>query len=207
MIGMQKRTANRPKLYTLHALPAGKGFTGSIAGTGGRTFEVAFVPNRATIEKVGERSRLQLSGTVTIQSSQASGRGGRPQTIEGVTATLLATQGSVSKAPDAPLSLPNGLGPAVESRRADGLPRTEATAESSTIAVMYFRLSPLATTGIPAVPYDLSQVQLNARLWANSPLERDLLWLYSAWFLAQEGPVPNPEKAAGYLAEINRRLT
>jgi len=71
---------------------------------------------------------------------------------------------------------------------------------------MYLRLSPLPATGLPELPYDLSQVQLNARLWANSSLERDLLWLYSAWFLAQEGPAPNPEKAAGYLAEINRRL-
>ena len=204
MIGMQKRTANRPRLYTLHALPAGKGFTGSVTGTGGRTVEVAFVPTRATIEKGGDRPRLQLSGTVTIQTS---GRGPRSRTIEGVTATLLATQGSVSKAPDAPSSLPEGLRPVEGSPTSSGLPRTEATGETSTIAVMYLRLSPLPATGLPELPYDLSQVQLNARLWANSPLERDLLWLYSAWFLAQEGPVPNPEKAAGYLAEINRRLT
>jgi len=203
MIGMQKRTANRPRLYTLHALPAGKGFTGSVTGTGGRTVEVAFVPTQATLEKGGDRPRLQLSGTVTIQTS---GRGPRPRTIEGVTATLLATQGSVSKAPDAPSSLPEKLRPTEAAPPPKGLPRTEATAEASTIAVMYLRLSPLPATGLPELPYDLSQVQLNARLWANSSLERDLLWLYSAWFLAQEGPAPNPEKAAGYLAEINRRL-
>ena len=204
MIGMQKRSANRPKLYTLHALPAGKGFIGSVTGTGGRTVELTFVPTRATLERGAEKSRLQLSGTITIRPGT---RAGRTRTIEGVTATLLATQGSVSKAPAVPSSLPKGLQPAKEpSATSDGLPRTEATEEASTIAVMYFRLSPLPTTGLPELPYDLSQVQLNARLWANSPLERDLLWLYSAWFLAQEGPAPNPEKAAGYLTEINQRL-
>lgn len=204
MIGMQKRTANRPRLYTLHALPAGKGFTGSVTGTGGRTVELTFVPARATYERGEEKSRLQLSGTMTIRTGT---RAAQVRTIEGVTATLLATQGSVSKAPAVPSSLPERLQPAKEeSATSDGLPRTEATGEASTLAVMYFRLSPLPTKGFPELPYDLSQVQLNARLWANSPLERDLLWLYSAWFFTQEGPAPNPERAGGYLAEINRRL-
>ncbi|MFN7624542.1 MAG: hypothetical protein ACK5RS_15495, partial [Acidobacteriota bacterium] len=57
------------------------------------------------------------------------------------------------------------------------------------------------------IPYDLGSVQLNARLWANSTLERDLLWLYSALLMATQGPQADGQWANGLLAEINKRLS
>jgi hypothetical protein len=51
---------------------------------------------------------------------------------------------------------------------------------------------------------DLSAVQVNARLYPQSEIERDLQWLYSALTLALHKA--EERKAEGYLTEINRLL-
>jgi hypothetical protein len=70
---------------------------------------------------------------------------------------------------------------------------------------MYLRLSPLDGSAL-GVPADLGAVQLNARLYATSEVERDLHWLYSALVEATQGEHKNERLAADYLDAINRIL-
>jgi hypothetical protein len=70
---------------------------------------------------------------------------------------------------------------------------------------MYLKLSPLDGRAL-GVPADLRAVQLNARLYATSEVERGLQWLYSALVEATLGEHRNERLAADYLDAINRIL-
>ncbi len=163
----------------------GRGFTGKIeAGKSG--YEFTFLPKTAALIK----SRLILTGSVTVKSAA-----GQKRTVDKVTATLRSTQGSTASAPPVPSSLPAALIPSASST-SDKMPITEATAALGSVAALYFKLSRLDGKAL-GVPMDLSEVQLNARLYPTSETERDLHWLYSA-------AVYDEQKVEGYVAEIDR---
>ncbi|MBO0797240.1 MAG: hypothetical protein J2P31_00300 [Blastocatellia bacterium] len=178
------------KLHSIHALSAGREFTGEIEASSAK-YHFSFSPKSATIVD----RKLVLAGSVTLKSTK-----GAKHTIDKVKATLLATQGSIYSAPRTPRSLKN-LQPAHNLTP----PYTDATGDLSSVGVIYFKLSGLhgKETGLPL---DLSETQLNARLYATSEVERDLHWLYSSLVRATLGEKPDEEKASVYLTEINRIL-
>ncbi|MGH9838239.1 MAG: hypothetical protein ACREEM_05595 [Blastocatellia bacterium] len=176
-----------PKLHSIHALPDDNAFTGRIAGK----YQFTFAPKSAEVSG----GKLKLKGDVTIKSPA-----GQKRTVSNVEATLLSTQGSIQQQPVPPRELPDTLQPTI----ANPAPTiTDATDDLSSIGVLYLKLAPLDARAL-GVPMDLSGVQLNARLYPQSELERDLQWLYSAWLLASLSG--NEQRSRGYLGEINRRL-
>ena len=191
----QSKTVSRLKLHTINVTPLGRELVGQIE-SGKSIWQFNFVPTLARLEDW----RLVLSGAVTITPPI-----GRPRTVNGISAKLLATQGSTTLPPDPPAGIDPALVPPAE-KSVNGLPLTEYTGNDGSIGVLFLKLSPLSG-GATGIPYDLSGVQLNARLWANSTLERDLLWLYSALLMATQGPQADGQWAKGLLAEINKRLS
>jgi hypothetical protein len=180
---MFMQTNSAPKLHSIHALPDGSAFTGKLAPR----LQFTFAPKSAVVAG----GKLTLIGEVTVKSPAGTKRATH------IAATLAATQGSIQPPPPAPHDLPDALKPAFTP------PATDATGPMSSIGVLYLRLAPMDGHAL-GVPMDLGAVQLNARLYPQSRLERDLQWLYSAWLLAaHEG---KNTLAGGYLGEINRRL-
>lgn len=191
----QSKPVSRLKLHTINVTPSGREMIGHIE-SGKSVWQFNFLP---TLAKVVDW-RIVLTGRVTITPPV-----GRPKTIDDVTARLLATQGSTTLAPEPPAGIDRAL-VAPPEVSLSGLPLTEYSGNDGSIAVMFLKLSPL-NSGLAGIPYDMGSVQLNARLWANSTLERDLLWLYSALLMATQGPQADGKWADGLLAEINKRLT
>lgn len=191
----KSKAVSRPRLHSIHTTPSGKEFVGTIE-SGNLVFQFRYTPITAAVEDW----RLVLSGKVTVTPPV-----GKPRTINGVGARLLATQGATALAPMAPAGIDPKLVPPAEVS-SKGLPLTEYTGNDGSIGVMFLRLSPMNGTQA-GLPFDLSEVQLNARLWMNSDLERELLWLYSALLMATKGPRADDRWATSLLAEINKRFS
>jgi hypothetical protein len=189
----QKRKAVN-KIHSIHVLPNGAGFAGEIKA-GGSSYHFDFTPKTAA----SLNGELVLTGVVKAQSS-----GGRQLVANDVTATLLATQGSITGPPPMPRKFSESLKPPLPVP-IESLPLTDSTGHTGSVAAMYFRLSPLDGRAL-GVPADLSAVQLNARLYATSEIERDLHWLYSALVEATQGEYKNERLAADYLDAINKLL-
>src|SRR5262249_29359446 len=88
----------------------------------------------------------------------------------------------------------------------ESLPLTDSTGHMGSVAAMYLRLSPLDGRAL-GVPADLSAVQLNARLYATSEIERDLHWLYSALVEATQGKRTTERLGPDYRDEITAMWT
>jgi hypothetical protein len=191
MFTQKKATASQQKLHSIHALPDGKAFTGKIAA-GKVNYLFTFVPKAAE----SASGKLKLKGSVIVRTPA-----GAKRTADAVEATLLSTQGNIQQGPAIPRNFPESLRPPAPAP--SSMPITDATDAISSIGVMYLKLSPLDGRAL-GVPMDLEAVQLNARLYPQSELERDLQWLYSWWLLtAHRG---DEKLAQGFLEEINRRL-
>jgi hypothetical protein len=182
------------KIHSIHVLPNGAGFAGKIEA-GGSSCHFAFTPKTAA----SVNGKLVLTGVVMAQSS-----GGRRRVTNDVTATLLATQGSITGPPPMPRQFSESLKPPLPVP-SESLPLTDSTGHLGSVAAMYLRLSPLDGRAL-GVPADLSAVQLNARLYATSEIERNLHWLYSALVEATQGEHKNERLAAEYLDTINHIL-
>jgi hypothetical protein len=189
----QKRNAAN-KIHSIHVLPNGSGFAGKIEA-GRSSYRFAFTPKTAA----SASGKLVFTGVVEMKSP-----GGRKRAAKNVTATLLATQGSITGPPPIPRKFSESLKAPVPVP-SGSLPITESTSHLGSVAVMYLKLSPLDGRAL-GVPADLSAVQLNARLYATSEVERDLHWLYSALVEATQGEHKNERLAADYLDAINRIL-
>src|SRR5688572_29479097 len=189
----QKRNAAN-KIHSIHALPHGAGFAGKIEA-GGSSFHFAFTPKNAA----AANGKLVLTGAVKVQAP-----GGRQSVANDVTATLLATQGSITAPSPRPRQFSDSLKPPL-APPGGSLPLTDWTGHLGSVAVMYLRLSPLDGRAL-GIPADLSQTQLNARLYATSEIERDLHWLYSALLEATQGEHKNEQLTADYINAINRIL-
>jgi hypothetical protein len=181
------------KLHSIHVLPDERGFMG-VFEIGKTAYQFNFTPQSAA----SADGKPVLTGSVRVNA-----RGGRQRVAEDVTATLLASQGSITDPPPAPEKLPQSLQPP---RPADtALPITDATGQLGSAAVIYLRLSPLDARAL-GVPADLGSVQLNARMHSTSDVERDLHWLYSALVDAMLGESREDQRVSGILSEINRVL-
>jgi len=189
----QKRKEAK-KIHSIHVLPKGAGFAGKIKA-GGLSHQFSFTPKTAATSN----GKLVLTGVVVAQLAS-----GRQRVANDVTATLLATQGSITSPPPMPRQFSESLKPPLPTP-SGSLPLTDSTGHLGSVAVMYLRLSPLDGSAL-GVPADLSAVQLNARLFATSEIERDLHWLYSALVEATQGEHKNERLAADYLDAINRIL-
>src|SRR5262245_8058424 len=192
MITQKKNAAN--KIHSIHVLPHGAGFTGKI-DAGGPNYHLTFTPKTAT----SVDGKLVLTGAVIVKPP-----GGRVRAMANVTATLLSTQGSITAPPPMPRQFSESLKPPLTAP--DGtMPLTDWTGYTGSVAVMYLKLSPIDGHAI-GVPVDLSSVQLNARLYATSEIERDLHSLYSALVPVTQGEHKNERLAADYLDSVNRIL-
>ena len=189
----QKRKEAK-KIHSIHVLPNGAGFAGKIEA-GGLSHQFSFTPKTAATSN----GKLVLTGVVVAQLAS-----GRQRVANDVTATLLATQGSITSPPPMPRQFSESLKPPLPTP-SGSLPLTDSTGHLGSVAVMYLRLSPLDGSAL-GVPADLSAVQLNARLFATSEIERDLHWLYSALVEATQGEHKNERMAADYIDAINRIL-
>jgi hypothetical protein len=189
----QKRKEAK-KIHSIHVLPNGVGFAGKIEA-GVLSHQFSFTPKTAALSN----GKLVLTGVVKAQLA-----GGRQRVANDVTSTLLATQGSITSPPPMPRQFSESLKPPLPTP-SGSLPLTDSTGHLGSVAVMYLRLSPLDGSAL-GVPADLSAVQLNARLYATSEIERDLHWLYSALVEATQGEHKNERLAADYLDAINRIL-
>jgi hypothetical protein len=178
------------KLHSIHALPLGRAFSGVIEA-GRAKYRFDFSPGSASLID----RKLILAGSVTVKAPN-----GRKRTIDKVEAKLLATQGNAGPTPPMPRSLAPPNRPTFSSP-----PFTEATGDFGSVGVIYFKLSGLDGKAA-GLPFDLSDTQLNARLYSTSEVERDLQWLYSALVRATLGESPDEKSASVYLAEINRIL-
>jgi hypothetical protein len=189
----QKRNA-APKIHSIHVLPNGAGFAGKIEA-GGSNYRFDFTPKTAD----SASGKLVLTGAVKVKAP-----GGRERVTADVTATLLATQGSITGPPPMPRQFSESLKPPLPAPSGSG-PLTDSTGHLGSIAVMYLKLSPLDGRAL-GVPADLSAVQLNARLNVTSEIERDLHWLYSALLEATQGEHKNEQLTVDYINAINRIL-
>jgi len=195
------RTA-QTKLHTLHAVLRGRVFDGKFE-VRGKTYGVVFLPNRATIVD----RKLVLTGRMGFSVPQQATR-----YIDGVSASLMATQGGVGVSPvrrqllagtaqtaqtatsDQRLEQEKGpetdLQPGLHSFEPPkyddlGRPIVEATGSLGFVGVLYFKLSPLDSKSL-GIPLDTSDVQLGARLAPTDDLARDLQLLFSDIVLGLE---------------------
>ncbi len=198
MFTQKKNATGKPstdrQLHSIHALPNGGGFAGRIE-VGKSNYQFAFTPKTASIVN----GKLVLTGSVKVRTPA-----GQQRTADNVTATLLATQASITAPPPMPRDFAPSLKPP-QPALSESLPITDWTGRLGSVGVMYLKLSPL-NGGALGLPVNLSSAQLNVRLYPTSEIERDLQWLYSALVEATQGESRDEQRAAGYLNEINRRL-
>lgn len=184
------RTTNARKLHSLHVLSQGRDFMGRIE-IGRVAYQFTFAPQRATID----REQLVLTGNVIVRTANS-----QPRTAPNITATLLATQGSITAPSPYPLWLSETPKP-----KAPDVTLTDWSNEESSVGVLYFKLAPLDGRAL-GVPLDLSALQLNARVYPTSDFERELHWVFSALAIVTHGETKNAATAASYLKELNRVL-
>ena len=180
------RTAPGPKpsvkLYSIFALQRDKAFTGEFE-TSKSKLKFTFAPQSARLEN----GKLQLLGTFSIGARKVSN----------VIATLVSSQGGLGAAPATINARPTDSTP--------GLPATEATGPRGFVGALYFHLSPLNSSAL-GLTIDLSKVQLNARLFPLSEVERELQVLFSDVVAATYGERPDVGAAAPHIKAINRIL-
>ncbi|HMV48485.1 MAG TPA: hypothetical protein PLD20_19485 [Blastocatellia bacterium] len=179
------------KLHSVHSLLIGREFKGEIE-VGKARPAFTYSPVSATVAN----GKLELTGRFTVKAA------GQVRKSENVKATLLATQGGLTTAPQAPRGIELTLLGKIPT---DGLPATDATGGTGYVGVMYFRLSPLngRTLGLP---FDLSAVQLNGRLNPVDEAARVLQFWYSVAVRALYDSTPDESLAAKSVAEINQLL-
>jgi hypothetical protein len=196
------RYSSSTKLHTLHAVLRGRVFDGKCEARG-KTYGVVFLPNQATIVD----HKLVLTGRMGF-----SVPGQATRYVDGVTASLMATQGGVGVSPvrrqllagtaqtaqtatsDQRLEQEKGpetdLQPGLHSFEPPkyddlGRPKVEATGPLGFVGVLYFKLSPLDSKSL-GIPLDMGDVQLGARLASTDDLARNLQLLFSDVVLALE---------------------
>ena len=188
------RTAPGPKpakkLYSIAALLHGKDFAGKFE-TATATYEFTFAPTAATLNQ----GKLELTGDFSIHS----GRGSKRE-AKNVRAILLSIQGGLGNVPQ-PIRARARANSAKPS-----LPLTEATDASGFVGVMYFRLTPIHARAL-GLTIDLSSVQLNARLFADNEVERELQVIYADLIAATIGDRADATAAAKNLASLNQLLS
>jgi len=189
----KNKTAPLRKLHSIHSLLIGREFIGEIEA-GSAKHKFIFTPVSVT----AANGKLELSGRFTVKAP-----GGLVHKADKVRATLLSTQGSLTAPPPTPKGAEARL---LGSLPSNGLPITDATGPYASVAVMYFKLSPL-NGRLLEVPFDLGAVQLNGRLNPADDLARSLQFWYSVAVRVLYGESPDESLAARSVSEINQLLT
>jgi len=209
------------KLHLMHALLRGRIFDGNFEARG-ESITFTFIPAKATVVD----NKLVITGRINFTSAKQPAK-----IVESITATLMATQGGVGVSPvmrqlltgtaqtaqtatsDQKLEQEKGpetdLQPGLhsfESPKYDelGRPKIESTDALGFVGVLYFKLSPIDGKSV-AVPLDMSDVQLGARLAPTDDLARDLQVLFSDLVMALGNPT-EPEPIGSALVALNRAL-
>ena len=210
------------KLHTLHAVLRGRVLDGKFDARG-KTYGVVFLTDQATIvdHKLVLRGRMGFSAP-----------GQATRYVDGVTASLMATQGGVGVSPvrrqllagtaqtaqtaTADQKLEQEKGPetdlqpglhSFEPPKYDdlGRPRVESTGSLAFVGVLYFKLSPLDSKSL-GIPLDMSDVQLGARLAPTDDLARDLQLLFSDIVLLLENKSEEETSLGPALEALNKAL-
>lgn len=190
MFTQKRQAASQRKLHSIFVTPAERSLSGMIE-IGKSRYGFDFSP-----QTVGLKDRRPvLQGRVTVTSPA-----GRKRTIDGVEAALLSSQGSITPPPSAPNTLKQAA-----QRVERSLPATDWTDETSSVAAIFLKMSPLTGRSL-GVPLDMSAVQINVRFYTTSETERNLHWLYSNLVFATMSDSPDEKLAGDYIAEINRML-
>ncbi|MEK7832140.1 MAG: hypothetical protein AAB401_13690 [Acidobacteriota bacterium] len=190
MITQTKKSAALRKLHSVHSLLIGREFIGEIE-VGKTNLRFAYSPTSVAL--VG--GKIELTGSFTVTAGQT-------RKAQNVKATLLATQGGIQAAPPIPKGASASMLGAVHS---GGLPATDATGSRAYAAVVYFKLSAMDGAKL-GLPFDLSAVQLNARLNPADDTARTLQFWFSVAVGAVLGEAPDNALASESLSEINRLL-
>jgi hypothetical protein len=171
------------KLYSIAALMQSKNFVGSFETATGK-YDFTFAPRLASFNN----GKLELTGNLSLGSAR-----GAKREVKDARATLLSIQGGLGDVPDIILKR-TGAGSTRPS-----LPVTEATDVTGYVGVMYLRFAPINSRQL-GLTIDMSSVQLNARLFADSEIERDLRVIYSDITIGNQGA----EATAKNLATLNQ---
>lgn len=183
------------KLHSVHSLLIGREFTGEIE-VGKAKHRFAYSPSSVALTG----GKVELTGRFTIRSAGRSA--GQSRKAETVKATLLSTQGGIQAAPPTPKGASASmLGEVSPSDK----PATDATGSRAYVAVVYFKLSAMDGTKL-GLPFDLSAVQLNARLNPTDDTGQALQFWFSVAVRAVLGESPDGALASESLSEINRLL-
>lgn len=194
MFTQTKKTSATPvrKLHSIHSLLIGRNFTGEIEVGKSKSW-LTFSPASTSIAN----GKLELTGNVAVKSPS-----GKIGSAANVKATLLSTQGSLTAAPPTPNGADANL---LGSLPSNGLPVTDATGTRASVAVLYFKLSPLNGKAL-GLPFDLTSVQLNGRLNPTDNTARALQFWYSVAVRALYGQSPDESLAARSIGELNQIL-
>jgi hypothetical protein len=187
--------AAQKKLHLLHAILRGRVFDGEFEAQG-RHIEFNFIPRQLAVKD----SRLVIGGRMGFAMPKQA-----PHYFDGVTATLMATQGGVGVSPvrrqlltgtaqtaqtatsDQKLEQEKGpetdLQPGLHSFEPPkydqlGRPKVESTEALAFVGVLYFKLSPIDNEAL-GLPLDMSDIQLGARLAPTDDLAREIQLLFS----------------------------
>jgi len=209
------------KLYTLHAVLRGRVFDG-ISETS-KAYRFTFIPASAAVVD----QRLVITGRMGFAIPQ------RPvRYVENVQATLIATQGGVGVSPirrqlltgtaqtaqtaTSEQKLEQEKGPetdlqpglhSFEPPKYDelGRPKVESTDALSFVGVLYFKLTPIDSSTL-GLPFDMSSIQLGARLAPTDDLARDIQVLFSDIVLGLDQKSRDQQLVTSSLEMLNRAL-
>jgi hypothetical protein len=210
--------AAQTKLHLIHALVRGRIFDGQFEA-GDRVVSFTFVPSKASLAS----ERFIITGRIGFALPKAP-----PRYIDGVTATLMASQGGVGVSPvrrqlltgtaqtaqtatsDQRLEQEKGpeteLQPGLHSFEAprydeSGRPRVESTDALAFVGVLYLKLSPIDGSAL-GIQLDMSDIQLGLRLAPTDDLAREIQLLFSDALMALS--VKNDELLTSAVAGLNR---
>jgi hypothetical protein len=185
------------RLHSIAGLLKERSFTGSFEA-GGAHFGFTYLPVKASIGG----QKLILEGRLTVTDAR-----GKELVRDRVQALLAAAQGGLGGAPARPqLNARVGAPREPAAASPSGLPITESTDSLSFTGAMYFILEPLEGRAL-GVNFDLSRVQLNARLAPTDATARSLQGVYSAIVDSLYGAKVDNASAQAYVSELNRLLT
>jgi hypothetical protein len=189
-----RSSARRKKLNSVGALMRGGEFVGHFE-VAGIPYQLTYSPGRAAIRN----GTLLLTGTLTVIDARPNARSS-PRSRGSINSTLVGIQGGIGSAP------PRARPPAEIYANQPGVPAVDSSGAQSFAGVLYLRMEPMAGEmfGLNA---DLRHVQLNARLFPFTDLEREIQSAYSQASDALLGARIDAAAANEAVTELNRLLT
>jgi len=200
----QPTRGRTPRIFSIAGLQKNRGFVGRFQ-VASASYAFEYVPARAEVVS----GKLNLLGDLSVVDPQM-----KKQNRKDVRLVLQSTQGGLGGAPTPRVPLPASAEVAAARRNQAGssaagdrsLPVTDSTGPLSFVGVMYLRFEPLVGSQL-GVAADLSQMQLNARLYPANGTEETLQYLYSQITDALYGPKPDHTSANVLVKDLNQVLS